>query len=124
MPTHSKLDSFYWIGDIKYYWRVHCQKMQERWLRPVTYARFWDRLKRWWVLKKAIDTPNCKPYVIQTSINSKRNWLRQMTIELISDVDTFKSLDDLIMINRIKMPKPKPTLWQRIKMWFLRIWEK
>jgi hypothetical protein len=25
-----------------------------------------------------------------------------------------KSLDELIKMNKIKMPKPKPTLWQRI----------
>lgn len=88
--------------------------MQERWLRPVTYARFWDRLERWWILKKAIDTPNCKPYMIRTSISSNRNAIREMTIELISDVDTFKSLDDLLEMNKIKMPKPRKTWWQKI----------
>ena len=46
MHNHSKLSPIYKKGDIKYYWRVHCEKMEKRGEKPVTYARFWDRLER------------------------------------------------------------------------------
>ena len=120
MHRCSKIDNFYGVGDIKYYWRVHCVKMGQRWLKPITYARFWDRLKRWWVLKKAIDTPNCRPNNICTSIYSKRNAVREITVQIISNVDTVPTLDDLIEMNRIKMPKPRKTWWQKLIEFFKR----
>ena len=97
---HSVYNFKQW--DIKHFWRLHYIKMQRLGETPVTYPRFWDRLERWWVLKDAIDTPSCKP----------------------PKVDTSKDLDELITMNRIQMPKPKPTLWRRIIKWFSRKREK
>ena len=94
MQKHSKIASFYKIGDIKYYWKVHCKKMEEKNLTSVTYPRFWDRLERWWCLEKAIKTPSCK-----------------------TKIQTDKSLDELLEMNRIQMPKPKQTLWRKLVKW-------
>lgn len=98
--------------------------MQEQWKKPVTYARFWDRLERWWKLKTAIETPNVKLCNTETSLE-KNTWRELVMLALCDeDLDDYiqiKSLDDLLEMNRIKMPKPKPTVWQRIKKWFTKI---
>lgn len=123
MHYHSKLSPIYKKGDIKYYWRVHLKRMREAWKEPVTYARFRDRLQRWWILKDAIYTPSMernKPTSIES--NEWRDFV--MLTQDCLEVDTTKDLDGLIQMNRIQMPKPKPTLWQRIKRWFLRKCEK
>lgn len=118
MHSFSKLSPIFKKGDIKYYWRLHCKKMQEQWKKPVTYARFWDRLERWWKLKTAIETPNVKLCNTETSLE-KNTWREFVMLALCDeDLDDYiqiQSLDELIKMNRIKMPKPKPTLWQRIK---------
>lgn len=92
--------------------------MQEQHKKPITYARFWDRLHKWWKLKAAIETPNTKIYTKETSID-KNTWREFVMLALCDeDLDDYikmdKSLDELIKMNKIKMPKPKPTLWQRI----------
>lgn len=46
MHSFSILSPIYKQGDIKYYWRLHLKKMQEKNQKPITYARFWDRLER------------------------------------------------------------------------------
>ena len=98
--------------------------MQEQWKKPVTYARFWDRLERWWKLKTAIETPNARLCNKETSVD-KNTWRELVMLALCDeDLDDYiqiKSLDDLLEMNRIIMPKPKPTLWQRIKKWFTKI---
>lgn len=92
--------------------------MQEQWNKPITYARFWDRLKFWWKLKTAIETPNTKLCTKETSID-KNEWREFVMLALCdADLDDYiqiKSLDDLLKMNRIIMPKPKPTLWDKFK---------
>lgn len=88
--------------------------MQEQWKKPITYARFWDRLERWWQLKIAIETPNTK--LCNTESSLETNQRREFVIKTAyKDSIQIQPLDDLLKMNRIKMPKPKPTLWQRIK---------
>lgn len=93
--------------------------MQMQWKKSITYARFWDRLQRWWQLKTAIETP-CV-YMRKKETSKGTNPRRKFIIKSTYDEDTVKTqntLDELITMNRIKMPKPKPTLWQRIKKLF------
>lgn len=124
MHSYSKLSPIYKTGDIKYYWRVHLKKMRDMGERPVTYARFWDRLERGWVLKEAIYTPNRSVNRKSTSLESNQWRDFIMFTQDCGEVDTTKDLDELMNMNRIQMPKPKPTLWQRIKRWILRKREK
>lgn len=100
--------------------------MEEKWEKPVTYPRFWDRLQRWWVLKIAIETPNSHPR-LETSLPTTA-W-RSVTLAVMDELyddttHTDKTLDELIEMNRIQMPKPKPSLWKRIKRLFSRKREK
>ena len=118
MRNYSKLSPLYWPWDIKYYWKEHLKRMEIRWEKPVTYARFWDRLERWWKLYDAIYTPNCRPANICSSVKSKRNGFRKIVIDSISDVDTSKSLDDQLEMNRIQMPKPHHSWWRKLLQWF------
>ena len=124
MRKASKISPFYKEGDIKYYWRVHCRKMREMWEEAVTYPRFYDRLKRWWVLKKAIYTPQSTKGR-QEEKDLLRDVYRRHVVEFISgDIDISPTLDELIHMNRIQMPKPKPSFWKRLKRWFSRKREK
>ena len=119
MHSYSKISPIFKKGDIKYYWRLHCKKMNEKWKSPITYARFWDRLHNWWQLKVAIETPNTRLANKETSID-KNTWREFVMLALCDEdldeklIQIDKTLDEIMEMNKIKMPKPKPTLWQRI----------
>ena len=103
--------------DLKYYYQIHCQKQKAQGNTPVTYATFQRRLKKM-NLHDAIYTPRVehqekdkKRTPIQDAIR-RRQINKEENIQIL-DLDHLMKLE----MNTIKMPKPRKTLFQRIREW-------
>lgn len=87
--------------------------MRSKWKNPVSYSAFSRRLKEM-TLAEAIERPRVEYQVRIWKSNPIQDRIRRsqtLKSERVAIVD----LDDLSRIehNRIRMPKPKPTLWKR-----------
>ena len=110
-------------GDLKYYWRLHCQKMKAKGETYVTYPAFVNRLRKM-ELKDAIEYPRVDSQVrhrmynrtpIQDNIRRTQT-LKENNIQILD-------LDDLIKLemkelktkwkNKVVFCKPKKSLWNR-----------
>lgn len=54
----SKLNPLYTQWDIKYFHNLHKERMHQVWQQSVSYASFYERLKKGMSLKQAIYTPS------------------------------------------------------------------
>jgi hypothetical protein len=106
-------------GDIKYYYQIHCNKQKAKGNTPVNYASFTRRLKKM-NLHDAIYMPRVEYNVkhrfenrnlIQDAIRRKQ--INKSENIQILDLDNLRKLE----MNQIKMPKPRKTLFQRIREW-------
>ena len=105
--------------DLKYYYQIHCNKQKSQGNTPVNYASFTRRLKRM-NLHDAIYRPRVEYQVkhrfydknpIQDAIRRKQI-NKEENIQIL-DLDHLRKLE----MNQIKMPKPRKTLFQRIREW-------
>ena len=87
----SKLNPLYERWDVKYFYKLHLERMQQMNQISVTYAQFYLRLKKWMRLRDAIYTPsntkmvrnryNMKP---QTKTQKLKEKLTTIRIRFIS----------------------------------------
>lgn len=87
----SKLNPLYERWDVKYFYKLHLERMEQMDQISVTYAQFYLRLKKWMRLRDAIYTPsntkmvrnryNMKP---QTKTQKLKEKLTTIRIRFIS----------------------------------------
>jgi len=101
--------------DLKYYYQIHCQKQKAKGNTPVSYSNFVNRLKKL-NLHDAIYKPRVDFQVRDADKYPIQDAVRRRTINRLENIQIL-DLDDLIEMNQIKMPKPRKTLFQKIKSW-------
>jgi hypothetical protein len=79
----SKLNPLYERWDIKYFYKLHLERMEQMGEVPVSYPRFYVRLKNWMMLRDAIYTPS-KTNMIRNKHNMKPNKLKNIRFRFIS----------------------------------------
>ena len=103
--------------DLKYYYQIHCDRQKAQGNTPVSYSNFVNRLKKM-DLHDAIYTPRVERQVRDTNKTPIQDAIRRRQINKeeniqILDLDHLRKLE----MNQIKMPKPRKTLFQRIREW-------
>lgn len=103
--------------DLKYYYQIHCQRQKAQGNTPVSYSNFIGRTKKM-SLYDAIYKPRVEYQVRDTNKTPIQDAIRRRQINKeeniqILDLDNLRKLE----MNQIKMPKPRKTLFQRIKTW-------
>ena len=103
--------------DLKYYYQIHCQRQKALGNTPVSYSNFIGRTKKM-SLYDAIYTPRVEYQVRDTNKTPIQDAIRRRQINKeeniqILDLDHLRKLE----MNQIKMPKPRKTLFQRIREW-------
>ena len=103
--------------DLKYYYQIQCQRQKALGNTPVSYSNFVNRLKKM-NLHDAIYTPRAERQVRDTNKTPIQDAIRRRQINKeeniqILDLDNLRKLE----MNQIKMPKPRKTLFQRIREW-------
>ena len=103
--------------DLKYYYQIHCNKQKAQGNTPISYSNFVNRLKKM-NLHDAIYTPRVERQVRDTNKTPIQDAVRRRQINKeeniqILDLDHLRKLE----MNQIKMPKPRKTLFQRIREW-------
>ena len=101
--------------DLKYYYQIHCNKQKALGNTPVSYSNFVNRLKKL-NLHDAIYKPRVDFQVRDADKYPIQDAVRRRTINRLENIQIL-DLDDLIEMNQIKMPKPRKTLFQKIKSW-------
>ena len=79
----SKLNPLYKRWDIKYFYKLHLERMRQMDKTPVSYPRFYVRLKEWMVLKEAIYTPS-ETNMVRNKRNMKPNRLKNIRYRFIN----------------------------------------
>lgn len=104
--------------DLKYYYQIHCQKQRRLGNTPLSYAAFVNRLKKM-NLHDAIHTPRVEYQVRDTNKTPIQDAIRRRQINKEENIQIL-DLRELERIenkyskkNRIQIPKPKRTLWDR-----------
>lgn len=103
--------------DKKYYYQIHCSRQKAQGNTPLSYPAFVNRLKKM-NLHDAIYTPRVESQVRDTNKTPIQDAVRRKQINKeeniqILDLDHLRKLE----MNQIKMPKPRKTLFQRIREW-------
>ena len=132
----------YW--DKKFYYWIHCNRQRAMWNEPLSYYWFILRLRKWMNVHDAIYTPAAKrrdrwEYKATPEDNTRRRQKLNEENVMILDFDEIEELErrqqqEIIvkqdikpilhhkpnpkMPNKIKMPKPKKTLWDRFLSFF------
>jgi len=127
----------YW--DKKFYYNIHCNRQRADWNEPLSYYWFILRLRKWMNVHDAIYTPAVKrnrrwEYKWTPEDNTRRRQKLNEENVMILDFDEIEELErkqnieitveqDIKPIlspkpteempNKIKMPKPKRTWWDR-----------
>lgn len=104
--------------DLKYYYQIHCNKQKAQGNTPTSYSNFVNRLKKM-NLHDAIYTPRVERQVRDTNKTPIQDAVRRKQINQQENIQILDldHLMELEMKNQIKMPKPRKTLFQRIKTW-------
>lgn len=127
------LEKQYW--DIKYYYSVHCQKMRNQNLTPVSYCNFCKRIRKM-TLHDAIYMPRVE-YQVKSwmKVKHKDDFIRRNLILKDENVQilTFEEIEKRetkhhLTPKQIPMAKynmkPKKTLLQRFISLFKKPWQK
>lgn len=125
----------YW--DKKFYYWIHCNRQRADWNEPLSYYWFICRLWRWMNLHDAIYTPVATAYHKREEYkptvedNTRRRLkLNDENVQILDfdEIDELERKQEIIwwqdikpilhnnkpkMPNKIKMPKPKKSLWNR-----------
>ena len=101
--------------DLKYYYQIHCQRQKALGNTPISYSNFVNRLKKM-NLHDAIYTPRVERQVRDTNKTPIQDAVRRRQINKEENIQIL-DLDHLVEMNQIKMPKPRKTLFQRIREW-------
>ena len=114
-------------GDLKYYYWVHCDKQKALGNIPVSYSNFVNRLKKL-NLHDAIYKPRVDFQVRDANKTPIQDAVRRRQINKEENIQIldFEAIEKVLftkrtpMVNTIKMPKPRKTLFQRIIEWIKR----
>ena len=110
-------------GDLKYYWKLHCQKMKAKGETYVTYPAFINRLRKM-ELKDAIEYPRVDSQVRHRMYNRTpiQDNIRRMQTLKANNIQIL-GLDHLMQVemkelktkwkNKVVFCKPKKSLWNR-----------
>lgn len=107
-------DYEYW--DLQFYYKIHVARQKAMWENPLKYDQFIKRLKKM-TLHDAIYTPRSievKPRKSKTPIQDHQRRvakLREENVQIVT-FDEMKKVETKKK-NKIQMPKPKRTLWDR-----------
>lgn len=115
----------YW--DKKFYYQIHCNRQKADGNEPLSYYWFILRLRKWMNVHDAIYKPAAKrrerwEYKPTVEDNARRRHKLNEENVMILDFDEIDELEKkqnnlpskpTKMPNKIKMPKPKKTLWNR-----------
>jgi len=103
--------------DKKYYYQIHCIRQKAQGNTPLSYPAFVNRLKKM-NLHDAIYTPRVERQVRDTNKTPIQDAVRRKQINKEENIQIL-DLDHLMKLemNTIKMPKPRKTLFQKIKSW-------
>ena len=103
--------------DLKYYYQIHCQRQKAKGNTPTSYSNFVNRVKKM-NLHDAIYTPRVERQVRDTNKTPIQDAIRRRQINKEENIQIL-DLDHLMKLemNTIKMPKPRKTLFQRIREW-------
>ena len=101
--------------DKKYYYQIHCSRQKAQGNTPTSYSNFVNRLKKM-NLHDAIYTPRVERQVRDTNKTPIQDAVRRKQINKEENIQIL-DLDHLVEMNQIKMPKPRKTLFQRIREW-------
>ena len=103
--------------DLKYYYQIHCQRQKAQGNTPTSYSNFVNRVHKM-TLYDAIYTPRVERQVRDTNKTPIQDAIRRRQINKEENIQIL-DLDHLMKLemNTIKMPKPRKTLFQRIREW-------
>lgn len=107
-------------GDVKFYYKIHCQRQKSKWLHPVAYETFYRRIRSWMNLHDAIYKERVEYQVREYPRYPIQDWIRRakkLKDENIMLVD-FEKIDKVLFNKReYKMAhynmKPKKSLWEK-----------
>lgn len=85
----SKLNPLYERWDIKYFYKLHLERMEQMEEVPVSYPRFYVRLKSWMMLRDAIYTPSNRN-MARYNMKPKPTWKEKLHNILIRFISFFK----------------------------------